>query len=227
MKNKYKFFTATNIFFYVCCLVTIIIARIYTSIFTWIVAISSIFGMLSSKTAIEGKWLTFLFDAISYALYIIVCAYEKYYGEIILSCIIIVIHMLSLFEWRKHQIDNKVIVNKINNKELISSLCISICICAVYFIILGYLNTQQPVLNAISTIIYLLGNYYCFRRSVLQFYCWIGYEITFMSLWIISAVNGAVGSIIFLIGGLSELVYGIYGIYHWNKMKKEQALIKE
>lgn len=221
-----KYLTLSNIFLVLSIIVSTVIAIVYSSIFTWLVWLSSIFGILSSKTATDGKWTTFVFDIISYGIYIYLCVTEKYYGELILSCVIIVIHIISLFEWKRHQHNDVVEIQKLNNKELYFSLLISFVVLIIYGLVLFYIKTEYPILNAIPTIVYLLGNYYCYRRSVLQFYCWISYEIFFGILWILSATNGEIGSIIFLIGGISEFIYGIIGIKNWNKLYLEQQNTK-
>ena len=217
-----KYLTISNLFLLLSIIASTVIAIVYSSIFTWIVYFSAIFGILSSKTATDGKWTTFVFDIISYGLYIYLCVTEKYYGELILSCIIIVIHFISLFEWKRHQKNDVVEIRKLNNKELYFSLSLSFVVLIIYALVLFYIKTEFPILNAIPTIVYLLGNYFCYRRSVLQFYCWIGYEIFFGILWILSATNGEIGSLIFLIGGISEFIYGIIGIKNWNKLYLEQ-----
>lgn len=222
-----KYFTLSNLFLTLCCITITILAIVYSSIFTWLIWASSIFGILSSKFATDGKWLTFVFDIISYGLYIFICINEKYYGELILSVIIIIIHIFSLFEWKKNQQDNIVKIKRLTKKEVSLSIVISSILLILYVGILYLIKSDMPILNAIPTIIYLLGNYYCFRRSVLQFYCWIGYEVVFMSLWIVSAINGELGSIIFLVGGLSEFIYSIIGIYNWNKIEKNQNKTSE
>ena len=217
-----KYFTLSNLFFFFCCIITTVFDVLYSLILTWFIWASSIFGILSSKFATDGKWLTFIFDIISYGLYIFICINEKYYGELILSVIIIIIHIFSLFEWKKNQQDNVVKIKNLTKKEFGLSIFISSILLILYIGILYLIKSDLPILNAIPTIIYLLGNYYCFRRSVLQFYCWIGYEVVFMSLWVVSAMNGELGSIIFLVGGISEFIYGIIGIHNWNKIEKNQ-----
>lgn len=218
-----KYLTLSNLFLTLCCLITTVLAIIYSSLLTWLIWASSILGILSSKFATDGKWLTFVFDIISYGLYIYICIKEKYYGELILSVIIIIIHIFSLFEWKKNQQDNVVKIKRLTKKELGLSLVVSSILLVLYIGILYLIKSDMPILNAIPTIIYLLGNYYCLRRSVLQFYCWIGYEVVFMSLWVISAINGELGSIIFLVGGFSEFIYSIIGIRNWNKIQKIQS----
>ena len=150
---------------------------------------------------------------------------EKYYGEMILSYIIILMHIFSLIEWTNNQEKNIVTINKLKRKECIFSLFISGILIVLYNIILVKIETSYSFLNAISTIIFLLGNYFCFRRSIFQFYAWIIYEIIFITLWAISAINGTYANMIFFVGGLSELIYNIIGIFKWNKMFKNQQKI--
>ena len=221
-----KYFTLSNIFLIVCLVATTTLAFIYSSLMTWLIWLSTVFGIFSSRSATSGKWSTFVYDIISYGIYIYICLIEMYYGELTLSVIIIVIHIFSLFEWKKNQLDGKVIIKSLTRKELILSFLISGAVLVVYAIILYFVGTVFPILNAIPTIVYLLGNYFSLRRSVLQFYCWVGYELFFVALWIIVAAKGELGSIIFLVGGISELIYGIYGIWNWKRIKQEQTKIQ-
>lgn len=218
-----EYLTLSNIYFFICLCLSTALAIVFSSLNTWIIWASSILGIFSSKTASEGKWTTFIFDILSYALYIYICIVEIYYGELTLSCIIILIHFFSLFQWKKNQDkDNIVKVNSLSNKEILVSSVISIVAFILYGVVLYFLGSKLPFLNAIPTIVYLLGNYFCFRRSSLQFICWILYEVFFIALWIIAAINGEIGSIIFLIGGISEFIYGIIGLIEWHKIKEKQ-----
>src|SRR5574344_896340 len=218
-----KLLTLSNCLFVLSIIVTTTLAIIYSSLITWIIWLSSILGILSSKTATEGKWLTFVFDIISYGLYIYVCIFELYYGELTLSIIIIIIHLFGLFQWKNNSDeDNVVIVKRLKTKEILISTIISLVIFVVYGYVLFLVGSKYPFLNAIPTIVYLLGNYFSIRRSILQFYCYILYEIFFIALWILVAVEGEFVSIIFLIGGICEFIYGIIGIVNWKKIQKEQ-----
>lgn len=93
--------TFSNIILATTVILITVYAIIFSSAIMWVIWLSTLLGMLSSKTNTEGKWITFIFDILSYAIYIYVCIAEKYYGELILSVIIITIHMFSLFEWKK------------------------------------------------------------------------------------------------------------------------------
>ncbi len=214
-----------NILFYVSLAFATIITIMLSSVNAWIVWASTILGILSSKMASSGKLTMFIFDIISYIFYISICLKANYFGELTLSVIIILINLFCLIEWSKNQKDNTVIINKLNKSEISFSVFCTVLILIIYTILLYRINSDYVFLNALSTISYLLGSYFCYRRSVLQFYSWIFYEIVFIALWVISATTGNISNIIFLIGGISELIYDILGIYNWKKIVKKQGFI--
>ncbi len=227
IKTVKKFLTLQNVIFILSFLGSLIIAIIYSSALTWLIFLSSVFGILSSIFATKGKWLTYVFDILSYALYIYICIVNKYYGELILSVVIIVIHICALIEWKKNTVEDVVLVNRIGTKEILISVSIGTVFTVIYGVILFFINSQYPILNAISTVVYLLGNYYAYRRSQLQFLGWILYDVFFIIIWGLTIINGDYGSIIFLIGGISELIYGVIGIFSWSKIEREQRCEKQ
>lgn len=224
--NMKKYFTLSNCIFFISILISTLLAIIFSSKATWMVWVSGVLGVLSSKMSASGKWSMFIFDIFSYILYIFICIQERYYGEMILSYVIILINIFCLLEWRKNQENDAVIVYGMQKKEISFSVFVACIILIIYAIALFKLNSSFAFLNAISTVTYLLGSYFCYRRSILQFYSWICYEIVFISLWIISAIYTDFGSAIFLIGGVSELIYDIIGIFNWRKLAKRQNKVK-
>ncbi len=199
-----------------------VLAICYSSFMTWLIFASVILGIASSKFTAEGKWITFVFDILSYGVYIYICLIERYYGELALSVFVIIIHLISLFEWKKNDKNNHVLIRKLGGREVSLSLLISLIGLVIYSTILFYAGSEYPILNALSSVCYLVGNYYAFRRSSFQFFGYIGYEVVFVSLWILSAAGGNLGSLLFLVGGLSEMVFQVSGIFEWNKAVKYQ-----
>lgn len=211
-----------NVIFYISLIIATIITILLSSTNAWIVWVSTVLGVLSSKMASSGKLTMFLFDIVSYIFYISICLNANYFGELTLSIIIILINLFCLVEWSKNQKDNAVIISRLNKLETNFSLFCASILLIIYSVILYRFDSDFAFLNALSTISYLLGSYFCYRRSIWQFYSWIFYEIVFIVLWVISAINGDVSNIIFLIGGVSELIYDVLGIYNWKRLVKLQ-----
>lgn len=221
-----KYLELSNILMITSFILTTTLALYISSTAAWYVWLSTILGILASKSAKDGKWYTFLFDIISYIFYLQVCINQKYYGEFILAIIIIIFNIFCLKEWKTNSPNNLVKVNLINKNEIKLISFIGIFGLLIYTIILHKFNSNLAFINSICTISFMLGNYFCFRRSVLQFYSLIVYEIAFILLWTISALNNNISSILFLIGGTCELVYDILAIAKWNKLTNMQKHIK-
>jgi len=211
----------------------IIISSIYMLIFfnipiflTWL---TTVFGILASKFASEGKWSTFVFDIFSYIIYIYICLKEHYFGEMILSYIVILCHLYGIMEWNKNKTNDIVKINIINKKEHLVVTLISIISFILYLIFLSKINSNFAFINAISTISFLIGNYFSYRRSIFQFYFWNIYEIFYIILWLIPALHGDIEKILLLLGATLELFYNISGIKIWKsniKILKEKINIQ-
>lgn len=217
---------ASNAIFIFCLVVCLIFTIVFWSAQSIVVFFSTVLGMLASKSAKDGKWYTFLFDIISYVFYIQICFNQKYFGETILSFIIIVFNLVSLKEWKTHLNKDFVEINKINKNEMNLLAFTGLISFIIYTIFLININSTYALINAFCTISFLLGNYFCFRRSILQFYFLILYEIAYIALWLLSAVGGNITSLVLLLGGITELIYDILGIVNWKKASKLQVSIQ-
>ena len=210
---------------------TIVIATLITIIFnstnSLVVLFSTICGVVATKMASNGKWQMFIFDILSNITYISICLSHKFYGEMILAYVIIFINFISLLEWRNNQQNGIVVVKKIKKVELVLSLTLGFVVMIGYAFAMKLMNSELPLLNSISTVLYILGSYFCFRRSTWQFYVWIGYELTYILIWLLS---GNISGLILLVGGISELIYDIIGVVNWKsyssfqQSKKSQIL---
>lgn len=216
----------SNILMLFSFLLSTILAFSFSSFATWTVWVSTILGILASKTAKDGKWYTFLFDITSYVFYLQICLKEKFLGEFILSILIIIFNLFCIKEWKSNSNNNILKINKVGKSETKFICFVGIMLLIIYTLLLHKINSNLAMLNAICTISFILGNYFCYRRSVVQFYCLIIYEIAFILIWAISATNGEVSSYLFLIGGTCELIYDILAIIKWKKMTTIQKSIK-
>lgn len=218
-----KYLTFSNILFLFCLCICFCLAFFLGGEKVWLICFSTTLGMIASKHASQGKYTTFIFDILSYIFYINVCLGEKNLGEMVLSFIIIFTHLFGLFLWRKNQNNNVVLINNICKNEIIFINQIAIFFCITYGLILFNLKSNLIILNAISTTSFLTGNYCCYRRSILQFYYWNFYEISYILIWLLCAIKNSPSNIIFVVGAVCELVFNFSGIIKWNKLKNNKA----
>lgn len=186
--------------------------------------ISVLLGILSAKYGSNGKWLMFVFDILSYVLYTFVCIKERYLGELLLSYFIIIVNFFCIVEWRQNQECSFVKINNITKRELFFCSIIAFLGFCIYFVILYSINCNMAFANALSSVMFLLSTYFCFRRSVMQYYFLIVYEICFISLWFFSIANVRIENIMFLIGGVTELCYCFKGLHNWHILGKKQSI---
>ena len=222
MEKIKKLLNLQNVLILIGIIVSFVLACVFSSIMIWLVFFSAVFGMLSSVFASNGKWIGFVCDIISYAIYIYICIRFLYYGELILSVLIIIFHIFSIFQWKSNEKDGIVVVNDLKKKEIYISILTASILCVLYIIVLYFIGSEYPILNGIATIVYILGNYFSYRRNISQFFCMILYEIAFIVLWLLSLNVDDVSGYIFLIGGLNEMICAIMGIYNWKRIKEKQ-----
>ncbi len=215
-----KYFNFSNIIFGVGFIFCLALTIHFTSLYAWLVFFSTIFGMLASKYTKDGKWTNFIFDIISYTIYSILCIKQKYYGELILAYAVIIMHVFSLMEWKKNSENIVVKPSKVSNKLIFKLVVFGFFGFCLYYFFLSVIGSSYALLNAISTTLFLLGNCFCYHRSIIQFYFWCGYEIIYIILWGLSASSYNISGLVLLIGGSLEIIYDIQGIYAWKKLSK-------
>lgn len=221
-----KYFNISNILLWISFIITTTLAVVFWSKNTFGVWISTVLGILASKSASSGKWFTFLFDIVSYIFYLQICMQERFWGEFTLSIAIIIFNIFCIKEWKKHSENNLVKINDVNKNEIKFIGFVGSLLLIIYAIFLQKINSNLAILNSICTVSFLLGNYFCYRRSVLQFYCLIIYEISFILIWGISAMQGNYSSLMFIVGGTCELIYDVLGIVTWKKLQNIQKIKK-
>lgn len=221
-----KKLTFNKLLFLIVFIICLLITLIFPTLSSFVVFFSCIFGIIATNHAKNGKWQTFLFDIISCILYLPICIKEQYVGELILSIGIIFTNFLCIKEWKRNTHNSFVDVYKINKTELkFISFLFMICF-LIYLAILNKLKCEFAILNCVSTIFFILGNYFSYRRSILQFYSLIVYECAYILLWFLSATDGEPYGIILLLGGIVELIFDVIAIKKWNKISQLQKTRK-
>lgn len=215
-------FTKFEMIFLICSLSLIISIGIIINE-SWFVTICGILGLLTiflqAKGTLSGQIIG-LADNICYS---ILAFHYKYYGEVIVyTFILIPIFIYGIFEWFLHSNKHKVLVNNLSKKEWFISICISILISPLFYLLLYYLNSELILLNTISMITLTYANYLLARRSGVGFIFYLLNDIILICLWSIPIFNGDFTVIPLFICVFINLISDIYGIVHWKKMKKAQ-----
>lgn len=191
---------------------------------SWLVFVSVAAAVWSAFLYGEGKWYAFVFEIVSYGMYIYFCIVMLFYGELALSVIVIIVSVVSLIKWKKNTNDEKrVVAQRLSVKELllVAAACVigSLLLWWLFYVVDGGL----PLLNGMGVMLLLAGMYLAYRISKWQFIPQIFYGLVLVALWVISAVQGApLGFALFAVGGVIDIVLYSLAFRKWhNKAKAE------
>jgi len=188
----------------------------------WLVFLSVAIGLFTSLFGIEGSWVCFVFSIVSYAIYIYFCIITNYYGELIVSFLVIGANIVTLVKWKRNTTNGVVKINKISLRELLICAAIFIIFTIALGFILKLINTEYPFLNSICVTSMAIALYFSFRISRNEFLLNIIGNSAYLTLWIFAAIRSDFSFILFSIGGVIEIGYAIYGYFHWGKIHQKQ-----
>jgi hypothetical protein len=188
----------------------------------WLIFLCVATSLIGFLYGHEGHWLTFLFSIISYGIYIPFCIMTKYYGELIVSILVIGVYTVTLFQWKRHTEKKVVKINKLSMREILICYAVFILATIILGFVLGAVNTEQPFINSLCLTSMIAGFYYAYRISrqemVMMFINYVGY----CALWIIAGIGEEHGFILLSVGSIIEMGYVVSSFFRWGKIYREQ-----
>lgn len=194
----------------------------WDSYLNWLIYLSVAAGIVSSFLGNEGYWVSYIFNIISYGIYVPFCIIENYYGELIVSCIVIIVSFFVLLKWKKHTSNKTVKINIMGIKETTVSIAVLVVITIIFGIIMQAIGTKYAFLNALCIICTVFGFYFDYRISRNRYIVALTQNVAMLTLWVLAATTGNLGYLLFSIGGIIEIFYDIHGYYNWGKLYKKQ-----
>ena len=195
----------------------------------WLIALNSLFGILTLFFVAKGKILGIIIGIIQCVMYIVICFYNRLYGEVIISCLISIPIMIAiLVSWiRNLGVRDKIVkVNKsISPLEwVVSTLSVALISFALYFL-LEYFNTANLIISTLSIFFGVMSDYLMVRRCEYGFVFEILCNVIKMCLWIFLVVqNNDLSYITTISQYLMYLSLNIVGMINWIRMKRRQNL---
>lgn len=169
-----------------------------------------------------GQFLMIIFSV----LYGFISFSFSYYGEMITYLgMTAPMAFVSLISWLRNPYQGnkaEVKVNRINKKEYIFMLIVSILVTAFFYFVLEYFDTANIIPSTLSVTTSFIAVYLTFRRNP---YYAIGYaanDIVLIVLWILASFENT-SYISVAVCFLAFLVNDIYGYFSWREMEKRQA----
>ena len=218
-----KYFSRFEKIIWSLSIILITVAFIISKGSMWTTFIASIIGVTAlifmAKGNVAGLFLTVGFSV----FYGITSFFFKYYGEMITYlCMTTPISIISIITWLKNPYSrSQVKINNMKVKEYIFAFILSGAVSAIFYFILGTLNTSNLIFSTISVFTSFLACYLSARRSEYYALAYASNDIVLIILWVLATISD-ISYLPMIICFAVFLINDIYSFINWSKMKVMQ-----
>lgn len=191
---------------------------------SFIVILSCIFGAWAVIFTGKGKLSSFLFALVHVVMYSIIAAQSKYYGETILNLFFYVpMNVIGLFSWKKNMNEEKkeVSVQKMSLGKFGILFILAAVVSAGYSLVLKAMGGNLPFINAVCTVVAIIGQILCNKRYAEQWYMWVLGNSVSLSMWAIEFVKYGT-NLPTMIMWIVFVLNSIFMLIKWQKSAREQ-----
>ncbi|MDO4198644.1 MAG: nicotinamide riboside transporter PnuC [Erysipelotrichaceae bacterium] len=192
---------------------------------SWLAILNGIMSLFVGVYNAKGKLIVFLFTFIESITYIILSYQQKYYSEVFITlCIHMPIMVYSIINWFKNQSKktDTIEIATLSNKRLFRIIGLQFVLSFVYYYFFKMLGNEMLLVSTINMVLTILALYFTAIMSEYSFICFLLGTLFKALLWIAPLLRGEFESFSVLIGTLLYAVIDFYGLYNWNRLKKEQ-----
>ena len=186
--------------------------------------IASLIGVTALIFVAKGFVLGQILSVVFAVFYGIISFHFKYYGEMITYVFMTApMSIMSMISWIKNPYKDtlEVTVNKINKKQVLIVLILSIIVTIVFYFILKALNTANLIFSTISITTSFIAVSLSFLRSPYYALGYAANDIVLIILWSLASIQD-ISYIPMIMCFVMFLVNDLYGLINWKKMQKKQ-----
>lgn len=190
--------------------------------------ISSITGMMCVVLVAKGKISNYYFGMIQTSTYAYISYSYGLYGEAMLNGLFYFpIQFIGLYMWRKNQvakdaIGEDVAVKRLNQKQWLLLIAVSIVASLFYAMLLEALNGQQVRIDSTAVVLSVIAQILMVKRFAEQWALWIIVNLLSIVLWVITLNSSGGNDWSMLVMWSAFLINSMYGYLNWLKMSKIQ-----
>ncbi len=184
----------------------------------------SVCGVFCVVLVGKGKISNYFFGIINVTLYAFIAYEQGYYGDTMLNLgYYLPMNIIGFFLWKNHTKGDTGEVVKVRLSKEKTRILLPVCVVAVggYALFLDRLGGNLPILDSISTIFSLVGQYLQAIRCTEQWIFWIIVNVVSVIMWVTAFLQGGDG-IATLLMWCVYLVNAIIMLIAWNKETASQ-----
>lgn len=186
---------------------------------------ASLIGVTSLIFNAKGNPFGQLLMVVFSILYGIISFSFAYYGEMITYLGMTgPMALFALISWLRNPYKGKkseVAVNRINGKEIVFMLVLTVAVTVIFYFILSYFNTANILPSTLSVTTSFIAVYLTFRRNPYFALAYATNDVVLIILWVMAAMTD-ISYISVIICFIVFLVNDIYGFLSWLRMEKRQ-----
>ncbi|WP_296807883.1 nicotinamide riboside transporter PnuC [uncultured Methanobrevibacter sp.] len=180
--------------------------------------IAAVTGIICVIFAGKGKLLTYFFAIIHIITYALIAYNARYYGILMLNVLYYLpMQFYGFYVWQKNMNpDTKEVYKKsLSRKNTAILLVLVFVMTMAYGLILQVLNGNLPFVDALGTVVAVVGMYISIKMYAEQWLLWIIVNIINLGLWIFAFLNGN-GTIAILFMCIIYLVNSVIMYFKWK-----------
>lgn len=208
-----------------------------------IAAFGSLMGILSVLFSANGRILTFLFGLLDVAIYAVMCYMNWYKGgaglgnAIINGLYFVPMQFVGFHQWRKRGADShkQVKARRLNGKQWLLYSSLFIIGTIVVYLVLSAVDKEAAgkflkvavLMDAVSMVCNILGQYLLSTAYMEQWVFWILVNISSVAMWAISLRHSSDPySAIYLVKYAFYLLNSLNGLRIWMRLSKETGSLE-
>lgn len=225
MKNPFKFFSRTDWIIYTLSIAIILLSNIFAREIDYFKVIATIIGATSLIFIAKGHFLGQIIMLVFAVFYSILSYINGYYGEIIISAgLTLPLSISSIYTWVKNPYnkgENVVKSYRLNLKDVINTILISLVVLISGFFVLRALNTNDLFVSTISLGTSFVASYLMFRRNSFYAVAFMLNDLVLIVLWSLASVNDITNlSVVFCFAMF--LINDLYAFISWKIRERQQ-----
>lgn len=225
MKNPFKFFSRSDWIIYTLSIAIILLSNIFAREIDYFKVIATIIGATSLIFIAKGHFLGQIIMIVFAVFYSILSYINGYYGEIIISAgLTLPLSISSIYTWVKNPYkkgENVVKSYRLNSKDVITTILISLVVLIGGFFVLRALNTNDLFVSTISLGTSFVASYLMFRRNSFYAIAFMFNDIVLIVLWSLASV-GDITNLSVVSCFVMFLINDLYAFVSWKMREKRQ-----
>lgn len=221
-----KYFSKAERALWLCSVFFIAVSFVLFDRENYLTLAASLIGATSLIFNAKGNPIGQVLMIIFSLLYGVISYTFEYYGEMITYLgMTAPMAIVALVAWIKNPYKGnraQVAVNRLNRKEYIFMLVITVIVTVIFYFILVKFNTANILPSTLSVATSFMAVYLTFRRSPYFAIAYAANDIVLIILWVLASLTD-ISYLSVIVCFAAFLVNDIYGFINWHRMQKRQS----